>query len=396
MGNALSTKVNSRMVFDFLFHNGDRSISEISERTSLSSPTVAKCLGQMIEKGLVRATGKMSTSKGRFPTIYGIDAGGMLLLGVETKTGSATIGLISARGDVIEKKEYPLSYENPGQALTMLTDKVNAFLDERPGAREKISYATFNISGRVNSDSGYSYSRYNFENEGQSLADMLSESIGIPSSIENDTRAMAYAENILGAGRFFSTYLYINVSSGIGISIISEGKIFRGRDGYSGELGHINMYDNNVICQCGKKGCLETEVSGRALCRKVKERLEKGDMTRLSAKVREGKSITENDIIDAALHEDPLAIEIIGNIGDELGRTIASLINIFNPEAVIIGGSLSRAGRFFLQPTLYGVTKYSLSRLCKNVTIKYSELTDAGIRGAGIIACGKYFNKIVI
>ena len=102
--------------------------------------------------------------------------------------------------------------------------------------------------------------------------------------------------------------------------------------------------------------------------------------------------MSENDIIDAAAHEDPLVIDLLGKAGDELGKVLANLINIFNPEAIIIGGFLAQTGKYLLEPMLYGVTKYSLSKLSKNVTIRYSDIQDSGILGAGLIACSKYFN----
>ena len=392
MQHFLSSDVSSKLVFDYLLNNGDHSINDIVAAIGHSAPTVSKCISKLMDKGLVKAIGRIKNGKGRIPLVYGIDVETVSFLGVDTKTNMTSIGITTARGEIIKKTDYPLVYENSAHALARLIETVNTFLNEDPDAREHIVFANFNISGRVNSEIGYSYSLFNSEDDSRPLAETLTEGIGIPCSIENDTRAMAICENALGAGRQFSTYIFINASSGIGMSLISEGRVFRGRDGYAGELGHTNMYNNNIICQCGKKGCMETEVSGRAICRKLEERVARGDRTILASRIKSGTPLSENDIIDAAAREDPLVIDLLGKAGDELGKVLANLINIFNPEAIIIGGFLAQTGKYLLEPMLYGVTKYSLSKLSKNVTIRYSDIQDSGILGAGLIACSKYFN----
>lgn len=172
-----------------------------------------------------------------------------------------------------------------------------------------------------------------------------------------------------------------------GMSIISEGHMYYGADGYAGELGHTNVYDNQVICHCGKKGCLETEISGRALSRKIREAFAESKTSILSPK----EEIDDYSIIDAVNKEDTLCIDLIEQAGAEMGRQIANLINIFNPEAVVVGGSLLGAGDFYFQPLIQAVRKYSLRLLNKNVKILKSTLGErAGVRGACLLARKNY------
>ena len=153
--------------------------------------------------------------------------------------------------------------------------------------------------------------------------------------------------------------IFVNVSWGVGIGIIIDGKVYTGKSGFSGEFGHVNAYDNEIICHCGKKGCLETEASGSALHRILLERIKSGESSILSTRISgEEDPITLDEIITAVNKEDLLCIEIVEEIGQKLGKQIAGLINIFNPELVIIGGTLSLTGDYITQPIKTAVRKY--------------------------------------
>ena len=187
----------------------------------------------------------------------------------------------------------------------------------------------------------------------------------------------------------------MNVSWGVGIVIIIDGKVYTGKSGFSGEFGHVNAYDNEIICHCGKKGCLETEASGSALHRILLERIQSGESSILSTRISgEEDPITLDEIITAVNKEDLLCIEIVEEIGQKLGKQIAGLINIFNPELVIIGGTVSLTGDYITQPIKTAVRKYSLNLVNKDSAIITSKLKDkAGIVGACMLARSRMFES---
>ena len=207
---------------------------------------------------------------------------------------------------------------------------------------------------------------------------------------------MAFGEYMTGLNQKYKNVLFVNIGWGLGLGIIIDGKLYYGKNGYTGEFGHVNMYDNNVLCHCGKKGCIETEVSGRAIHRKLIERINSGESSVLSRMVNQRVSITTKDILDAAENEDPLCMELISQTGMELGHQLAGLINLFNPEAVILGGSLSKAKPYdFLQPAELAIRKYSLRLMSQNVYIATSTLGDmAGAVGACLLARSRTFGEI--
>ena len=179
--------------------------------------------------------------------------------------------------------------------------------------------------------------------------------------------------------------LFINDSWGLGLGIIIDGELYRGRSGFAGEIGHMHVFNNDILCHCGKKGCLETEASGSTLQRIVKQRIEAGESSILTKK--EGDIFTLDNIIDAINDEDPLCIDVIEKIGRNLGETVANLINIFNPELVVIGGVMARAGDFLLQSVLTSVRKYSLNLVNKDTRLCLSKLRErGGITGACLLA----------
>jgi predicted NBD/HSP70 family sugar kinase len=177
---------------------------------------------------------------------------------------------------------------------------------------------------------------------------------------------------------------------GIGLGIVLDGKVYYGRSGFSGEFGHIPLFNNEIICQCGKKGCLETEASGNALIRKFKERIKKGSTSSVLKNNKSPEQIGIEDIINGANNEDTLCIELLSEIGEKLGKGLAVLINIFNPELIILGGTLSETGDYLGLPSKNALNKLSLSLVNNDTSLKMSKLGEkAGVIGACLIARSK-------
>ena len=173
---------------------------------------------------------------------------------------------------------------------------------------------------------------------------------------------------------------------------IIDGKLYKGKSGFSGEFGHNFGYENEIICHCGKKGCIETEVSGAALHRILLEHINNGENSIISNTKKNLEDLTLDDIIDAVNKEDLLCIELVEEIGVKLGRHVAGLINIFNPELVIIGGALSRTGDYLTQPITTAIRKYTLNLMNRDSVIVESKLKErAGIIGACMLSRSKLF-----
>lgn len=349
---------------------------------------MTKYINYLIEKGYIANFGKIGSARGRQPSLYGIKPESAYFIGVDIKRFSLCIAIMDLSGKMVKiSEDNDFSFENTPLCLDQLCKETSDFIEQCPIKTSNIISVNVNISGRIDSRTGFSYSIFNFEDSDEPLASIMSEKIGKRVFIENDTQAMAYGELVAGNAKPFKDALFVNASWGIGLGIIIDGKLYYGKDGYSGEFGHMNVYNNEVICHCGKKGCLETEVSGSAIIRKLMECIRKGESSIFSSKVNKGEAITIQDIIDATNKEDTLCIELIQKMGFELGRQLANMINIFNPEAVIIGGSFALISDYFLPPIQMAIRKYSLKLISRDVIIHPSMLLEnAGVTGACMAA----------
>lgn len=385
--------VKKRIITHYIY-NGNSTITDLSKELDLSVPTITKFIAEMCDDGYINDYGKLETSGGRHPNLYGLNPESGYFIGIDIKHFSINIGLINFKGDMVElKSNIPYQLENTHEALEELCRLISDFIKKVNVSFEKILNININISGRVNPESGYSFSLFNFSE--RPLAEILSEKLNRQVCIDNDTRAMTYGEYMQGCVTGEKDIIFVNVSWGLGIGIIINGKVYTGKSGFSGEFGHINVFDNEILCHCGKKGCLETEASGSALYRLLLERIQGGETSILSNRIdMKDNPLTLDEIIAAVNKEDLLCIEIVEEIGQKLGKQIAGLINIFNPELVIIGGTLSLTGDYITQPIKTAVRKYSLNLVNKDSVIMTSKLKDkAGIVGACMLARSRMFEN---
>ena len=392
LGGTKSAMTHKRIIAYYL-NNSTSTIPELSKELNLSVPTIAKVIAEMCEDGYIVNCGKMDTGKGRSPVIYGLAPDSGYFVGVDLMSNGLNLGLMNFKGELVKlDMDVPYQYRNSQEGLDELCGHVTDFIDQLDIAKERILNVGVNIPGRVNPEMGHSFSRFNFEE--RPLVDLMAERIGCRVYIDNDTRAMTYGEMSKGVVKGEKDVIFVNLSWGIGCGLILNGELYTGKSGFSGEFGHFPSFDNEVLCHCGKRGCLETEISGMALHRNLLQSVKEGRQTLLAEQImKDEASLTLDDIIDATLKEDLLCIELVEDIGQKLGRYLAGLINLLNPEMVIIGGSLARAGDSILQPVKSAVRKYSLNMVNRDSAIVLSKLQGkAGVTGACLLARKSLFH----
>lgn len=384
-GNLIKCKV-----LKFYIANGNSTIIDLSKDLCLSIPTTTKLINDMCDEGYVKEYGKLETSEGRHPNLYGVNPDSGYFIGVDINHTSVNIGLMNFQGDLVDlRMDAPYKFQNTAESLDELCGIVTNFIDNLDTEKDKIFNVNFNISGRVNPDTGYSYSVFNFSET--PLSKIISDKIGFLVNIDNDSRAMAYGEYMSGCVKGERNVIFINVGWGLGLGIVIDGKLYKGKSGFSGEIGHVHTFNNEILCHCGKKGCLETETSGSAFHRMFVERINNGETSTLLNKHKVA-DITLEDLIRATNHEDVLCIDIVENLGKKLGEYLAGLINIFNPELVVVGGTMSLTGDYLLQPMTTSVRKYSLNLVFRDTRICLSKLKDrAGVIGACMLGRNNMF-----
>lgn len=379
-------------IIRYYIQNGSSTITELSKELDLSIPTVTKFISEMCEDKYINDYGKLETAGGRYPNLYGLNPESGYFIGVDIKQSAINIGLINFKGDMVDlTMGIPYRMQNTPEALNKLCEIILAFIDKQAVDKNKILNVNVNISGRVNPESGYSYSIFYFEE--RPLTEVLSEKLcGYKVSIDNDTRAMTYGEFLAGCVNNEKNVIFVNISWGLAIGIIIDGKIYRGKSGFAGEFGHMKTYDNEILCHCGKKGCLETEASGRAMHRRLYEQIHNGASSLLSKKVLSKETVTLDEMIKAVNKEDILSIDLVEEVGHKLGEQLAGIINVFNPEMVIIGGTLSTTEDYIMQPITSTIRKYSLNLVNKDTSVVISKLKDkSGVIGACLLARTRLF-----
>lgn len=376
----------SRLLAQFISH-GASTIPEIAKAVGVSLPTATSALNELIKAGIVKEIGKKDNSPGRIPMVYDLIPTAGYFVGANPEMDCLALAASDFSGNLItEKVRVPYEYENTLESLERLGEIINEFIATLPLAKEEILQVCVNLAERVNPFEGRAYNMFTFLKE--SLTDKFTELIQLPVCIENDSRSMAFAEYCKGCCKGVKDVIFVNVCWGLGIGIIINGQLFYGKSGYSGEFGHMTAYNNNIICHCGKIGCIETEVSGRALKRKLTEKILEGKTSILSDKVLNKKEeLSLQDILDAIAKEDVLSLATLQHIADELGKQLAGIINIFNPEMLVIGGEMSVTGDYLTLPVNMGIKKHSLNIMNEDSQIVTSELKDlAGVMGACLMA----------
>ena len=369
---------------------GNYSLADLSRELNSSIPTITKIVGELIDDGFLMDMGKIDTNGGRRPSIFGLNPAAGYLVGISERTDCIGIAVTDFKGEVIISNDsLDFIIEPTEESFRNLSETVRKYLNDNNIGLSKVIAYGINLSGRVNHDTGTCFN-YNIGDDVPVMEMLEKSGFNAPVFIENDSRAMTYGEYIYSPESKSQDMLFLNVSWGLGMGMILNGKLHYGKSGFSGEIGHIPVLENNQICRCGKTGCLETGASGQALHRMVMEKLSSGRKSMLTAKFNCQEKIGIKDIMNAVLHEDVLAIETLEEIGIILGRSISGFINLFNPDQVVIGGGLAAAEEYLMLPVRAALQKYSLSSIKKDTVVRFSKLgMNAGPLGACVLSRSK-------
>ncbi|WP_165021251.1 ROK family transcriptional regulator [Dysgonomonas sp. ZJ279] len=373
---------------------GDATIAELSAELQSSIPTITKAVNELLADGFIMDMGKVANNGGRRPSLYSIAPSSAFFLGIEMGRSSMAIGLQNLKNEFVSLDlQVPFLLENTHESLLKFCAIINKFIDDSPADKSKIVGTCINLSGRINSMEGYSYNY--FFNENRPLTEIVAEQIGLPVFLENDTRAMAFGEYMEGVVENEENVLFLNYSWGVGIGIVTNGRLYYGKSGYSGEFGHSSIFDNEILCHCGKIGCLETEVSGWALISQFKKALADGKKSLVELE-EASPMVQHHSIISGALvQEDSLCIELITQQSEVIGRYLSVLLNIFNPDLLIIGGDFAKLGDFVLLPIQAALRKHSLGLVNRDMKLKRSVLGNkAGVIGACQIVKEKMLSSL--
>lgn len=371
-------------------HN-NYSIADFSKELGISVPTITKLIGELIVEGFIRDEGKIGTAGGRRPSVYGLNPQAGYFVGVDVARHHFHVAICDFKGEMVGyNQDIEFVLEANAESFREMCRMIKEQITSSGIPWFKVLGVGISLSGRVNPEKGYSLTY--FMSDDIPIKDLFEKELGVPCNIENDSRAMAYGEFMSRGKEVDQDMICINLSWGLGMGMIIGGKPYYGKSGFSGEIGHFPLLNNDIICRCGKVGCLETGASGSALHRWILEKLSAGRQSSLSESFEQKGDIELDEILQAIHEEDVLAIEGIGKIGQTLGRGIAGIINIFNPGLVIVGGRLIVGKDYLLLPIRTEVNKLSLTKVNSDTRICLSQL---GRRAASVGDCLLSRSKIL-
>lgn len=310
-------------------------------------------------------------------------AGG-IVLGLDIGGTKLAAGAVDAHGTVIAERTIPTRREEgPDAVLARLFDLARATVDAAGPAGPPRAIG-IGCGGPLDRTTGVLHSPPHLPGwHDVAVVDRARAALGAPAFLDNDGTAAALGEFRSGAGRGHSTMLYLTISTGVGGGAIVDGRLHRGASGNGGEFGHLTVVRGGRLCSCGRLGCLEAYVSGTSIAARAREALAAGASSSLS----EMDDLTAAHVSAAVAQEDPLAVRIWSETTDLLGSALTDLVNAFEPDRVVLGGGVTRAGALLLEPSAKIVANEAMPPAAASAEVVLAELGDAvGIVGAAQIA----------
>lgn len=361
-----------QQILSTLYFEKKMSSVELSAILGKSIPHVTKLLMELVEAGFIVEAGLSPSSGGRRAQVYALKADALYIVAVAMDQLYTKIVVTDVLNNpVIPVETHELKLFNNAKAHEELVQLINMLIERSGINRSAIAGVGIGMPGFMNTKLGINYSYLQPPN-GERIYKYLERELGLPVYIDNDSSLVALAELKFGLARNKEEVMVMNVGWGIGLGMIVNGVLFRGFTGYAGELSHIPISDSDTLCECGKRGCLETEASLKVITEKAMKQISEGSISSLTYDARPEQM--SEAIMVAANKGDQYSIELLSDMGHKLGKAIAILIHIVNPELIVLSGRGADAGKILLAPIQQALNKYCIPRLSEFTGVKVSPL----------------------
>jgi N-acetylglucosamine repressor len=370
--------MNNSRVLQIIQAHGPISRAEIAKIGDLQPPTVTAIVNDFLRADLVRETdlvrdnGNGSAAIGRRPILLCLNETAAFAVGVKLRQNGMTIAVTDLGGTIVYLSESALPNRTPDEALRFIADRVENAIEVAAVNIAKVIGLGIGMPGMVDFRNGVCVFSPLLEWETVHVTSTLESILGMPAYADNDVNMLTAAEIAYGEGREVSDFLTVTIGQGIGLGIVLRGEIFRGAGGGAGEFGHVKI-DSDLLCECGARGCLEAVASDVGISMQV-------------AAAKHLSSIGIDEALDLARAGDSEVVAIVEHAGEVLGRSIGNLLNLFNPELVIVTGEGTRAGDLLFAPMRLALEGAAFGTLGRDTRVIVQSLGDeAWARGAASI-----------
>ena len=310
-----------------------------------------------------------------------------LALGIDIGGTGIKLGLVNAKGKLAHTVRLPTPRNaKPGEVVDLVSREAQQLLAQA-GIKSLVGIGV-GCAGDIDPVRGLVRISPNLAWSRVPLKAMLSKHLKHPILVDNDANVAAWAAYVVESERLVKNLVCVTVGTGIGGGLVLNGKLYHGTTGSAGEIGHMTLYPDGAPCPCGNRGCTERYIGARAMVEEARQAIKKGEKTIVPKLVHHNLSAMSALVLkEAALHGDRLALRLWKQAGERLGITLASIVNLLNPEWIVLAGGLSRAGDLLLKPLERTIRERSFKTPAKAAKLVLSRLDqDLGMVGAGLLA----------
>jgi predicted NBD/HSP70 family sugar kinase len=383
--NSYIKELNYKLVLDTIRNRGSVSRVELSRLTGLTRSTCSLICDRMIRQGVVLETGKGGSTGGRPMIMLEINVMAGAVVGLKMMDDRFACAVVDLGGNILHQRTADIArHQDQDTYLSAFENYITGILVEHREAYGTVPIIGIGIalSGRISADEGVLIESSVFGWSDVAIGERLKKRFDLPIYLENDVNTFAMGEKYFGVARELDTFLCLSVGEGVGLGIIIDGKLYKGSHHGAGEIGHtkLTLDPDAPVCACGRRGCLEAFVADQALIAGYEERT--------------GNRISVGELRARATSGDIHALEVFERAGVYLGTAVSTLINLFDPQAIIVGGEGAEAAGFFLPAMKRHIemnTVYGLSREVEITVLQPSN--DDWIRGVAALAIGEFFSS---
>jgi glucokinase-like ROK family protein len=389
--------LSEKNLIDLIRKYSELTIADFVTQTDYSRTKITSCIDSLLDKRIIAANKDTEYSGGRRSKTFRLNGDLGLVAGLDIGATSIDLSIADFSGKVLVRHAEVISVmDGPIKVLGRACSLLEKMLNENRLSPEKMGGIGIGVPGPVDFSAGFVVSPPIMPGwDCYPIIQTVQQ--WFPSAnvvVDNDVNVMALGEINQGAGKGVDNLIFVKIGTGIGAGIICEGKIYRGASGCAGDIGHICVNKSGPICHCGNKGCLETVAAGPAIAERCLIAARSGQsQILLDHYEKNGNVLRAEDVGDAAREGDALAIEVIRESGQYVGDVLASLVNFYNPQMIVIGGGVSNLGNLLLSSIRQTVLHRSLPLATRNLQIVFSEIgPNAGVIGAVNLAMDYMFS----
>ncbi|WP_374703064.1 ROK family protein [Neobacillus cucumis] len=376
----LVKKINQKLILNEIVANSPISRAKISETTGLNKSTVSSQVNALLEKNLIFEIGQGQSSGGRKPVMLVFNKNAGYSIGIDIGVDFINCILTDLKGTIVFEDNQKLENQSSEEIKEVLLLKIKNLIAQMPDSPYGLTGIGVCVPGLVNTDQKIIFTPNLDWNYDLDLKAVIEQEFKVPVFIENEANAGANGEKEFGAAKNYENLVYVSVQTGIGVGIIINNDLYRGVKGYAGEMGHLTIDLNGLKCSCGNRGCWELYASERALFKSLPKNHQ--------------EMLSHQDIIHLANQNNPEILMALQNFGYYLGIGLTSILNTFNPQAVIIRNHIVESLPMVLNSIKNSVASRTYQQLENNYQLLTSTLgKNAPALGASSIAIGKFLES---